>query len=175
MAVRPRIENTERTVVRSQQDGTTISHILGVGGQLGTMGSFGATVRGWRADRLGLQVGITRESMSSDTASGRVTSTQVEPALVYALFDNVRDYVWLRPYVGSGVSFRHQRLTDPALQPVSDNGIGVRVFGGTELTFAGVTRFGLSVEVGYRRLPQPFPRFDGCRVSASVAGHWYIR
>jgi hypothetical protein len=174
---RPPAGTGERTVVRSQQDGTTISHIIGVGGQVGSMSSVGATARAWRENRLGVQVGFTREAMTSDVAAGRVTSTQFEPAVVYALLDDVRDYVWVRPYVGSGLSFRHQTFTDPAavLEPASKNGIGLRVFAGSELTFAGVTRFGLSLEVGYRRLPEPFPGFEPGRVSASVAGHWYIR
>jgi len=161
--------------VRSQ--GTTISHIIGIGGQVGSMSSFGATARAWRGDRLGVQIGFTRDGVTSDAAVGRVTSTQFEPAVIYALLDDVRDYVWVRPYVGSGLSFRHQTFKDPAavLEPASKNGVGVRLFGGTELTFAGVTRFGVSVEVGYQRLPESFPGFEPGRVSASIAGHWYIK
>jgi len=155
-------------VVRNQQNGTTISHVLGLGAQVGSMSSFGATARVWRANRLGIQVGVTRDSMSSDTTPGRVTSTQLEPALVYALLDNVRDYLWVRPYVGYGVSFRHQTFKDPAVvQSASDTGLGFRAFGGAELTFAGVTRFGLSVEGGYRHAPKAFPGFE--------ARHWYVK
>jgi len=175
IAARPPAGTGERTVVRSQ--GTTISHIIGIGGQVGSMSSFGATARAWRGDRLGVQIGFTRDGVTSDAAVGRVTSTQFEPAVIYALLDDVRDYVWVRPYVGSGLSFRHQTFKDPAavLEPASKNGVGVRLFGGTELTFAGVTRFGVSVEVGYRRLPESFPGFEPGRVSASIAGHWYIK
>ena len=57
----------------------------------------------------------------------------------------------------------------------SDNGLGFRVFGGSELTFAGVPRFGLSAELGYRRLPGLFPEFEADRLSVSIAGHWYIK
>jgi hypothetical protein len=116
--------------------------------------------------------------MTSDTAAGRVTSLQVEPAAVYALFDHVSDYIWIRPYLGSGVSFHHQRLevsAPDAAVPASDNGVGFRVFGGSELTFAGAQRFGLSVEFGYRHLPTPFPGFEAAQLSASLAGHWYIK
>src|SRR4051812_5313428 len=161
-----------------QQGGTPISHLVGVGGLIGSMSSFGATARWWRDKHLGLQLGVTRDAITSDLTEGRVTSMQIEPAVVYALFDRVRDYVWVRPYVGSGLSFRHQTLKAPVpdpSQPTSDNGVGFRAFGGGELTFASATQFGLSVEVGYRRLPTPFAGFEPDRFSASLAGHWYIK
>src|SRR4051812_46376221 len=160
----------ERTTVIGQQGGATISHIVGVGGLVGPMRSFGATARGWRHNRVGFQVGITREVMKSEAASGRVTSMQIEPAVVYALFDRVHDYVWVRPYVGSALSFGRQTLNMQApgpTDPVSDRGIGFRVFGGSELTFATVTRFGLSAELGYRRVPTPFAGFAADRMSVS--------
>jgi hypothetical protein len=158
--------------------GTTISHIVGVGGMVGTMSSFGATARWWRKNHLGVQVGVTRDSMSSDTSDSRVKSMQIEPGVVYALFDRVRDYVWVRPYVGSALSFRHATLSMPVPdpnQPTSDNGVGFRVFGGGEFTFATATQFGLSAEVGYRRLPTPFPGFEPDRMSVAIVGHWYIK
>ena len=86
----------------AQQGGTKISHVVGVGGMVGSMSSWGATTRVWRNKHLGFQVGVTRDAMTSDTATGRVTTMQVEPGVVYALFDRVRDYVWVRPYVWVG-------------------------------------------------------------------------
>lgn len=170
------LTTTQTTVPRGQR--TTISHIVGVGGMVGTMSSFGATARWWRKNHLGVQVGFTRDSMSSDTSDSRVKSTQIEPGVVYALFDRVRDYVWVRPYVGSALSFRHATLRMPVPdpnQPSSDNGVGFRVFGGGEFTFATATQFGLSAEVGYRRLPTPFPGFEPDRMTVAIVGHWYIK
>jgi len=158
--------------------GTPISHIVGVGGMVGSMSTFGATARWWHDKHLGVQVGFTRDAMSSDTAAGRVTSMQVEPGVVYALFDRVPGYVWIRPYVGSALSFRHQTWKDTApvpMEPVSDNGVGYRVFGGSEFTFASVTQFGLSAEVGYRHAPTAFAGFEPDRMSVAVIGHWYIK
>jgi len=135
-------------------------------------------VRAWRNSHLGIQVGFARETMTSDIGADRVTSMQVEPGVVYGLFDRVSDYVWIRPYVGSVVSFRHQTLNPAApvaMETLSDDGVGLRVFGGSELMFASAPRFGLSVDVGYRRVPAPFPGFEPNRLSASIAGHWYIK
>jgi hypothetical protein len=162
----------------SSHRGSPISHIVGVGGLVGSMSSFGASTRWWHDKHLGVQAGLTRDSMTSDAAAGRVTSMQVEPGVVYALFDRVPSYVWIRPYVGSALSFRHQTWKDTVptgAQPISDNGVGYRVFGGGELTFASVTPLGLSAEVGYRKLPTPFAGFEPDRWSVALAGHWYIK
>jgi hypothetical protein len=168
----------KRMAVRDQLTGTPITHIFGVGALVGSTSSFGATARAWRNDHLGIQIGFTRNAMTSEVAAGRVTSMQFEPGAVYALLDHVSDYVWIRPYVGSVLSIQHQALkvASPAVrEPASGNGVGVRIFAGSELTFAGVPRFGLSAELGYSRFPTPFPEFAADRLSASVAGHWYIK
>ena len=166
------------TGVSPSGQGTPISHIVGVGGMVGSMSTFGATARWWHDKHLGVQVGFTRDAMSSDTAAGRVTSMQIEPGVVYALFDRVPGYVWIRPYVGSALSFRHQTWKDTApvpMEPASDNGVGYRVFGGSEFTFASVTQFGLSAEVGYRHVPTAFTGFEPDRMSVAVIGHWYFK
>jgi len=167
----------DQMVVRDST-GATISHVVGIGGGVGSTGGFGATARGWHKNRFGFQVTFARDTMTSDVAAGRVTAMQVEPAVLFALFDHVSDYVWFRPYVGSGVSFHHQSLkvsaSDGASQ-ASENGVGYRLFAGSELTFAGMQRFGLSVEVGYRDVPTPFQGFEPGKVSAALVGNWYIK
>jgi hypothetical protein len=177
MASPPRPAHHERVVIRTQ-GGAPISHVVGIGGLAGSMESYGATARRWRDDRLGFQVAVTRDQLASDVATDRLTSLQVEPAIVYGLFDHVSDYFWIRPYFGSGVGIRHQTLHQSA--PVdtavtSKNGVALHLFGGGELTFAGAPRFGLSVEFGYRRLPTSFPGFQPDQVGASLAGHWYVK
>jgi hypothetical protein len=165
----------DRVASSGSQGGSSISHIVGVGGMVGSMSSWGGTARWWRDKHVGIQATLTRDAMTSDVATGRVTSMQIEPGVVYALFDRVPGYVWIRPYVGSALSFRRQTLKDAVAPPISDSGVGYRVFGGTELTFAGVTRFGLSAELGYRRQPTPFAGFEPDRFAVAVAGHWYIK
>jgi hypothetical protein len=174
----PRRPSTEGVAVRGDSTDTPISRLFGVGGLVGSRHSFGATARAWRSNRFGIQLEVTRDATTSDVAAGRVTSVRFEPGVVYALFDHVTDYVWFRPYVGSVVSFGRQTLkisAPVAPAPASHNGVGLRVFGGSELTFAGVPQFGLSAEFGYRRFPTPFPEFEADRLSVSIAGHWYIK
>jgi hypothetical protein len=176
--MRGRTSVGEQVVSRGQLTGTPASHIFGVGGLVGSTSSVGATARAWRNNRLGIQVGFSRDAMTSSAGAGRVTSMQFEPGVVYALLDHVGDYVWIRPYVGSVASLRHQtlRVTAPiALEPAVDSSVGFRVFGGSELTFAAVPRFGLSADVGYRRFPATFSGFDPDPLSVTIAGHWYIK
>jgi hypothetical protein len=167
----------DQVAVIDQSTSAPISHIFGVGGRVGSTRSVGATARVWRNDRVGLQFSFMRDAMTSGVAAGRVTSMQLEPGAVFALFDHVSDYVWIRPYIGSGLSFHHQSLkvTSSDLVQSPDNGFGFRVFAGSELTFASVQRFGLSLEFGYRRVPTPFPGFGADKLSASLAGHWYVK
>ena len=174
----PRRVPRDQIAVSDGATGTPITHILGFGGRAASTRDFGATARAWRRDRFGMQVALTRDAVTSGAAPGRMTSMQIESAAVYSLFDHVSDYVWIRPYVGSGVTFHHQTLevsSPDAPGASSDNGWGFRAFAGSELTFASVQRFGLSVELGYRRVPTLFPGFETSRLSASLAGHWYIR
>jgi hypothetical protein len=170
--------SAERIALSGPQGVTPISHVFGVGGLVGSTKSFGATARAWRNDHFGIQLRLTRDHIRSDSAAGGVTSMQFEPGVVYSPFDHVSDYVWIRPYLGSGVTFSHQTLKSSApagIEPRSDNAAGFHIFGGTELTFASVTRFGLSADLGYRRLPALFPGFETDRLSMSIAGHWYIK
>jgi hypothetical protein len=169
---------TQPVAPRRSLNITPASHAFGIGGLIGSPKSYGASARAWRNNHLGIQVGFTRDAATSDITADRATSTQFEPGVVYALFDRVSDYMWVRPYVGSVVSFRQQtvRRADPvALDSVADRGVGFRIFGGSELMFASVPRLGLSADVGYNKAPTLFPGFEPDPLRVSIAGHWYIK
>ena len=157
---------------------TPQTHIVGLGGLIGTSTlGYGATARAWSRDRLGVQLAASRYAPSSVVPS-RVTSIQVEPSLLYAPANYVSDYLWVRPYLGSGVSFRRQTLSDAtasAGSSLSENNVGVQVFGGSEFTFAAVPRFALSADLGYRWPRTSFAGVDFGGPSLSVSGHWYVK
>ena len=168
----------ERVAPRGQLNVTPASHIVGIGGLFASTRSVGGTVRGWHKNHLGVQVGFLRDAQTSAIMPGRMTTMAVEPGIVYALFDRVTDYVWLRPYVGSSFAIRRQTLSisDPiSTPPVTDTNKAWRAFGGAEFTFASMPRFGVSTDVGYRRSDATFEGFSTDRLSLAVAGHWYIR
>jgi len=165
-----------RVGVQGAQGVTAISHVFGVGGLVMSARGFGASGRAWHHDRFAIDVRLTRTAMSSDIVPGRVKTVDVEPRVAYALFNHVSDYVWVRPYVGSGVIFSHRTLTDSSTAArASNNKVGVRLFGGGEFTFAAATRLGLSAELGYRSAATPFPGFEEDRLTLSIAGHWYVK
>jgi len=167
-----------RVGVQGPQGVATISHVIGIGGLVQSAKGFGATGRAWRTDRFAVEMRFTRNTMTSQSAAGRMTSFGFEPRVAFAPFDHLSDYLWVRPYVGSGVSFGHYTLNVPspdAAPSATTNHVAVQLFGGSELTFAGATRFGLSVEAGYRPSSTPFAGFETDRFALAIAGHWYVK
>lgn len=155
------------------------THIVGLGGRVGgsTFG-FGATGRAWSHDRFGAQLEISRYTFTSIEPSGRVTSIQVDPSLLYSLTDRVTDYVWVRPYLGSGVNVRRQSFSDPipsAEPSVSESKFGFQLFGGGEFTFASIPRFALSADLGYHWPRASFAGVYLGGLGVSVSGHWYVK
>ena len=153
------------------------THRVGFGAQVGgsTMG-FGASARAWSRHRLGLQLEVSRYSLTSPVAVGQTTATDIAPSVLFSMRDNVSDYLWLRPYVGLGAHLGHSTLTGstPGVA-LTSNTLGMRVFGGGELTFASLPQFTLSADVGYYRLPTPFVGFEPGGMGFSVSGHWYVK
>ena len=153
-------------------------HVIGLGARLGTSSiGFGVSGRGWQKNRLGVQVAVSHAELTSVIVSERLSSLQIEPSLLYSFRDRVSDYVWLRPYLGSGVSVLHQRLQVPgAIDSVSRNRLGVQAFGGSEFSMPNWPRFAVSGEVSYRWSEAPNPAgFDVNGLGFSVSGHWYVK
>ena len=158
---------------------TPASHSLGLGGVMGSSPlAFGASARAWRRDRIGVQVDMSRYAMTGSTTSARLTSFQVEPSMLYSLPDRVTDYVWMRPYVGSGATLRRHSFgsgTAATGESVSGYGFGLQAFGGGELTFAGAPQFALSADLGYHWFQTPLAGFDLRGLGLTVSGHWYVK
>jgi len=155
-----------------------VSHVVGLGGLISSPRGFGVGARVWGNRRIAIPLAYTRDTLTNDLISDRVTSTRFEWGLIYSPVDHLSDYVWFRPYAGTVASYGHQtmRVGGPAgLDVASDNEVGYRFFGGSELTFASVPSVGVSFEVGYRKYPTPFVDFETKPVSLSIAGHWYVK
>jgi hypothetical protein len=158
---------------------TPATHLVGVGGVVGSQPlGFGASARAWRRTRLGVQVDATRYTSTAYGSTARLSSFQIEPSVLWSLRDRVTDYLWLRPYVGSGASLHHQTVSSgiPGFaDSVTDTGLGVQAFGGGELTFAAMPQFALSVDVGYRWSRTSFAGFDLGGTAFSLSGRWYVK
>jgi opacity protein-like surface antigen len=155
------------------------THVVGLGGQMsGSSPGFGFTSRIWSRKRIGIQLDLSRTTLTSATASERVRSTQFAPSVIYSLPDYVGDNVWLRPYLGGGGALTRSKLgstTPEVMASVSDSSFGFRAFGGAEVTIPGAPRFAVSADAGYQWSQQPFAGFELGGLGFSLSGHWYVK
>lgn len=157
---------------------TPAAHLVGFGGRMGssTLG-FGASARAAVGDAFGIQLEVSRYAPASPVALQHLTSVQFAPSLLYSLPDKLTDYVWLRPYLGAGVTVYRSTLSGgtPVRDAVTDSRLGRQLFGGAEVAFAAVPRFTLSADYGYRWRQTPFDGFELGGRGLSVSGHWYVK
>ncbi len=155
------------------------THVVGLGGQMsGATPGFGFTSRIWSRSRLGVQLDLSRSTMTTTASPERVRSTQFAPSVIYSLRDYVSDSVWLRPYFGGGAAFTRSKLssgTPEVSASVSDSSLGFRGFGGAEVTIPNMPRFAISADLGYQWSKQPFAGFDLGGLGFSISGHWYVK
>jgi hypothetical protein len=164
--------STETTESHGTLYVTPRTHIVGLGGRMaGSTLAYGGTVRGWSRKRAGLQLEVSRYSLSSADTFGHVTSLEFAPSALYSLPDRVADYVWFRPYVGGGANLH--RATQTGFE--SANKVGFQAFGGGEATFASFPQLAVSADLGYRWMNAPYESFDLSGVRLSVSGHWYLK
>jgi len=167
-----------RPGTRSAASAAPASHLLGIGGRMGNApAGFGIAARVWGGKGFGVQVDGSRYAMTSAVTATRLTSMELEPSVMFALPDRVGDYLWLRPYVGSGLMLRHQSLgaVTPGATSTTSNGWGWQAFGGGEFTFAGAPQLAVSADLGYRRLKTPVDGFELGGVGLSLSAHWYLK
>jgi len=158
---------------------TAPAHVVGVGGLIGgAQLGFGVTGRAWLQNRIGVQMEASRYSSTDAAAPNHLTSTRFAPVVLYALPDRVSDYVWLRPYVGAGMTFRQQTLKDAGTngaEIASERKSGPRVLGGGEMTFSSMPSFALSADVGYEWPKTPFAGVDAGGPVFSISARWYVK
>ena len=157
---------------------TPAMHIVGLGATMGgaTMG-FGASVRAWSRKRIGAQIDVSHYAMNDALATQHVTSLQFEPSVLFSLRDTVTDYVWLRPYVGSGINIGQQTMSSPTGvgASTSETKMGGQVFGGSEFTFPNLEQLAVSAQASYHWVPTSFTGMDFGGFGVSVAAHWYFK
>lgn len=155
------------------------THLVGLGGQMsGSTPGFGFTSRIWSRKRFGVQLDLSRSTLSNAASPESVRSTQFAPSIVYSLTDYVSDNVWLRPYAGGGgaLTWSKFRTGTPEVTPsVSERSVGWRAFGGAEVTIPSVPRFAVSADLGYQWSQQPFAGFELGGLGFSISGHWYVK
>jgi hypothetical protein len=160
------------------------AHFVGLGARIGDLTpsagtpSLGGTGRVWWRTGLGVQFEILHDARTNAATAERVTALQFAPSVLYALPNAVSDYFWVRPYLGGGATIYRSTLhiADPAqASSASGSSLGLQLFGGGEMTFAGVPHFALSADLGYRKRPTEFVGFERGRIRLALSGHWFVR
>ena len=168
-----------RTNVTANATYSAPAHFVGLGGRIGDPAlSVGATGRVWSRSGVGVQFEIVRDATANAATAERVTSLQFAPSVLYALPNAVSDYFWLRPYLGGGATMYRSTLrsaNSAEASSSSDSSLGLQLFAGGELTFAGVPRFALSADVGYRKTQTAFAGFERRKIGVALSGHWFVR
>jgi Outer membrane protein beta-barrel domain len=153
-------------------------HFVGLGARMGvSTPAYGATGRVWSHHRFGVQMEMTHDALDSIDKTQRLTSTRFSPSVLYAVHSSVNDSLWLRPYVGGGLSFYRATMSTGITSPedAKETGRSFQAFGGAEMTFSGAPRLALSLDAGYRRLNTSFGGFEPKKIGFSLAGHWYVK
>jgi opacity protein-like surface antigen len=164
--------------VRRPQVVTPVPHVIGVGGGLvtGSPVGYAITGRAWHRDRIGVRMDVSRHAMGS-TTTARVSSLHFEPSMLVSLNDYISNFLWFRPYVGAGLTFRRQSLNTgiTGVPVLSESSTGFQAYGGTELTMASAPNFSLSADFGYRPRRSAYDVFEVGGVDLTIGAHWYIK
>jgi len=153
------------------------SHVMGVGGRLGTQALAGLAGIGrfWFAGPLGAQLELGRATHTSATLL-RMNVTEISFNAITSLSDLATNTVWMRPYVGGGVSaFRSTVRSGSGDSLTTDSSRGYQAFGGAEFTSANVPRLAVSAEVRHVWTETAFSGFETGGVGLALAAHWYVK
>jgi opacity protein-like surface antigen len=176
-SLQPVADRTPHPSQRRAYD-TPVPHVVGIGGGMlaASPVGFGVTARAWQWRRVGMRFDLSRQSQGV-AATSHATSLQFEPSAIVSLTDYITNYVWLRPYAGAGISFRHQTFTTgvTGASSLSDNSTGYQLFGGTEVTVANAPQLAVGADVIYRSNRDAFGAFDVGGVGIGLSAHWYFR
>lgn len=152
------------------------SHVIGLGGRLGTQAlGFGATGRAWTQRRIGAQVEAGKSTYTTAFSGNQLTAMQFSPSVIYSPSNLVTNAIWARPYIGGGVNFYRSTFRSSfGLPDVVDSAVGSQMFGGAELTWANLPQVALSADL--RHLWAPTSNgFELGGMGFSVSGHWYVK
>jgi len=151
-------------------------HKIGVGGLMsGSTLGFGASGRGWWRHGLGVQVEMSRYSLTTPAAVSRMTAIQFAPSVLYSLPEALTDYLWVRPYVGGGARWASSTLNSGMPASISEKRRSWQVFGGTELALSNAPRIALGAALRYDSSKTPLAGFDFGGLGFSLSAHWYMR
>jgi hypothetical protein len=168
--------SVRQAVPATPGSGTPTAHRVGLGGRIGSPFMFGGSARASLTRQLGIQLELSRYAPDTVVAPQQLRSMQFAPSVLYSLPDKLTDYLWIRPYLGAGLTVYRSTLSSgiPGVS-LTDNRLGRQIFGGTAVAFASAPRFTLSADYGYRWSQAPLAGVELGGRGLSLSGHWYVK
>lgn len=106
----------------------------------------------------------------------RMNVTEIGFNAITSFSDLVTNAVWMRPYMGGGVSvFRSTIRSASGVSLASDSSGGYQVFGGAEFTWAHVPQLAVSADVRHVWTETAFSGFETGGLGLALAAHWYVK
>jgi hypothetical protein len=177
--VRNDVADVDRRILARSQASEYVmppTHRIGLGGLLsGATIGFGVSGRAWTKRGLGVQVEMSRYSLTAPAAASRITAIQFAPSVLYSLPEALTDYLWVRPYVGGGARWASSTLNPGTPASISEKRRSWQVFGGTELALSNAPHIALGADLRYDSSRRPLAGFDFGGVGFSLSAHWYVR
>ena len=139
------------------------------------MSGLAAIGRLWFAGPVGAQLEVGR---ATQTSASMLRMKVVDFGLnaIAELPDHVTNAVWVRPYVGGGMSiFRSSLVSTSGVSMIDDTTRGYQAFGGAEFTFANLPQVAVSADVRNTWADTPFSGFESGGLGLALAAHWYVK
>jgi len=77
------------------------SHVIGLGGRMGTQAlGLAATGRAWTQRRIGAQLELGKSTYTTAFSGDQLTAMQFAPSVIYSPRNLVTNAIWARPYFG---------------------------------------------------------------------------
>lgn len=152
------------------------SHVIGLGGRIGTQAlGFAVTGRAWTQRRIAAQLEAGQSTYTTPFSGDQLRAMQFAPSILYSPHNVVTNAIWARPYIGGGVNFYRSTFRSSfGLPDVVDSGVGSQMFGGAEVTWANVPQVAFSADL--RHLWAPTTNgFELGGMGFSMSGHWYVK
>jgi len=158
------------------QDGPPESQKIGVGIRAdGFVAAVDFNVRFWTESKFGFEAGYGQ----------RYGWKEVPISALYTLAHINTDSVYIRPYVGGGISINSipsgyscsgdWETGDISCGISSATKIGGQGFGGVEFTFTAVPRLSLGVDVGHWRVPSGYKGLSFSETGIKFNVHYYLK
>jgi hypothetical protein len=131
--------------------------------------------RVWFLGPVGAQLELGHATRTSAPLL-RMSVTDIGVNAITSVSDVVTNAVWVRPYVGGGISILRSSLRSTSGVPIAtDTSRAYQAFGGAEFTVANLPQLAVSADARHIWAAAPFAGFETGGMGLALAAHWYVK